>query len=267
MKNGLYKYAYITLVLLLVIPFVANARTFLRTLRAGDAGEDVRFVQKILNLSPLTQIAQTGIGSPGFETVFFGQATKNALIKFQNLYASDVLKPAGLSVATGVAGLFTQKKINELDASYQASIKERQKAQDKIDSSAKISVSPYIESLSPLIFGAGDTIQIKGRNFDAHDNTVLLSIENNNKFTGISSSDTKNLSIPINNLIVSDTLTKGFGKLSGDTRSQAIAYLIQKGQFSAGLGDGSAYMSAFISIKNKNGTSNSIRVQARVINK
>jgi peptidoglycan hydrolase-like protein with peptidoglycan-binding domain len=75
-------------------------------------GEDVRELQKYLN-SHGYLIAKTGDGSPGNETTFFGKGTKNALIRFQEAHASEILVPAGLAKGTGLFGGNTRKFITE----------------------------------------------------------------------------------------------------------------------------------------------------------
>ncbi|MEI6316668.1 MAG: IPT/TIG domain-containing protein [bacterium] len=245
---------------LLFIPGVTYARNFLRTLQVGSVGQDVLFVQKILNLSPLTQIAQTGPGSPGNETVFFGNATKNAIIKFQTLYSADILTPAGLSYATGVAGSFTLKKINELSLSNTTQIATSSSGGLK----TQIASKPIIDSISPSVFGNGETIIITGKNFDTT-NTVMVSVESDDKYTNISSNGTS-IFLQINS-VFADALTKGMQSLSANQRADAIQYLISKGKFVAGPGDGSAYIPVTIYVKSKNGSSNSVNGLFRAISK
>ncbi|MEK7462536.1 MAG: DUF2330 domain-containing protein [Patescibacteria group bacterium] len=88
-----------------------NAYTFTRSLKVGSVGEDVKELQKILNAEGFT-IAVTGPGAAGFESTYFGEKTKLALIKYQNFYRSDVLTPHGLTTGTGYFGPSTMKFIN-----------------------------------------------------------------------------------------------------------------------------------------------------------
>ncbi len=85
-----------------------------KSLKAGMSDAEVMDLQKALNSDVDTQVAASGVGSKGNETMYFGPATKAAVIKFQNKYASEVLAPAGLSAGTGFVGASTRAKINAL---------------------------------------------------------------------------------------------------------------------------------------------------------
>jgi hypothetical protein len=88
-----------------------NAFTFTRSLKVGSVGEDVKELQKILNAEGFV-IAASGSGSVGFESTYFGEKTKLALIKYQNFYRSDILTPNGLTTGTGHFGPATIKFVN-----------------------------------------------------------------------------------------------------------------------------------------------------------
>ena len=88
--------------------------TFKNNLREGMVSEDIRYLQRFLNSHTGTQIASSGLGSPGMETNYFGALTKAAVIKFQNMYTSEVLSQWGLTRGNGYVGQSTRKKLNEL---------------------------------------------------------------------------------------------------------------------------------------------------------
>jgi hypothetical protein len=87
---------------------------FTRTLRVGMRGEDVRDLQRFLNNNGFN-VANTGLGSKGQETDFFGRGTFNALIRFQNANRQTILAPLGITNGTGVLGPSTVKFINSLN--------------------------------------------------------------------------------------------------------------------------------------------------------
>jgi hypothetical protein len=85
---------------------------FPNNLWIGSFTSDVVQLQRFLNEQGFT-IATQGPGSPGQETPYFGERTLQALKKFQTYYAESILKPAGLSQATGYFGIFTRMFVNQ----------------------------------------------------------------------------------------------------------------------------------------------------------
>ncbi|MDP3965571.1 MAG: peptidoglycan-binding protein [bacterium] len=85
-----------------------------KNLKVGSSGPDVLALQKLLNTFPDTLIADAGAGSPGNESNFLGAKTKQAIIKFQEKYASEILVPNGLAKGTGTVGPSTRAKLNDL---------------------------------------------------------------------------------------------------------------------------------------------------------
>ena len=83
-----------------------------RSLKAGSTGSDVKQVQQFLNKNGFT-IAQSGPGSPGNETAFFGSLTVEAIKKFQAKYG---IASSGDPETTGYGNLGpkTRAKLNEL---------------------------------------------------------------------------------------------------------------------------------------------------------
>jgi uncharacterized protein YegJ (DUF2314 family) len=87
---------------------------FTKYLQYRQTNTDIKRLQIFLNSNPDTKVADSGAGSPGKETNFFGLLTKKAVIKFQEKYAKDILAPWGFVKGTGYVGKTTLAKINEL---------------------------------------------------------------------------------------------------------------------------------------------------------
>ncbi|NDB59105.1 hypothetical protein EB001_11710, partial [bacterium] len=76
---------------------------FTRSLTLGSSGSDVRQLQVFLNTKGYT-ISSSGTGSRGNESIYFGPATKAALIRYQ---IANGIKPA-----SGFFGPVTRAKVN-----------------------------------------------------------------------------------------------------------------------------------------------------------
>ena len=83
------------------------AFTFKSKLSNGSQGKEVTELQKCLakfeDIYPNGQISG-----------YFGTQTEEAVIKFQEKYYEDILKPAGLVKGTGTVGAGTREKLNEV---------------------------------------------------------------------------------------------------------------------------------------------------------
>ena len=88
--------------------------SFGKVLRPGDASDDVKYLQILLNSDPDTKLTDSGPGSSGNETTRFGTFTRKALIKFQEKYAKDILTPLGFKNGTGIVGTKTLLKIKQI---------------------------------------------------------------------------------------------------------------------------------------------------------
>lgn len=91
--NALTRAQLIEIISNLIMQLQSNYQ-FENNFSLGSEGQDIKELQKILNEDPETQVASSGNGSSGNETEYFGNLTKNALIKYQNkhsLTASGVL--------------------------------------------------------------------------------------------------------------------------------------------------------------------------------
>jgi peptidoglycan hydrolase-like protein with peptidoglycan-binding domain len=106
------KIVYSTVFLFTISFSFAYAETFTRTLTLGSRGQDVLILQKILNSNSSTSLTGIGPGSYGLETTYFRERTRQAVIKFQNLYADRILTPVGLPEGTGIVGPSTRDFLN-----------------------------------------------------------------------------------------------------------------------------------------------------------
>jgi hypothetical protein len=167
--------------------FFAQAAVFNRNLTYGDTGQDVLLLQKILNSNSTTQITQTGEGAPGQETTYFGNLTRRAVKKFQELYRNEILVPAGLTEGTGVVGQMTRNKLNTLVTSseYQTNSATTSSSQTK-------PAAPKVDRVSASLLPHNAEVTVYGSGFTKKNN-VNITIEPNNKYTGIVSNDGKTI--------------------------------------------------------------------------
>ncbi len=151
--------------------------SFDRNLEVGDTGDDVKCLQIVLNSDSDTQLADSGVGSSGEETSYFGPLTKAAVVKFQEKYTDEVLASWGLTVGTGFVGSTTRAKLNELlvgvvvdddedDDDEQVEIPE---------AGIAVSLSSATPAATTIAGGAGNVVFAK-INFAAAEDAVISSI-------------------------------------------------------------------------------------------
>ena len=80
---------------------------FSRNLDFGSKGTEVKQLQQCLSKFK-------DIYPSGKITGYFGNETKQAVIKFQEKYKDEILKPSGLKHGTGMVGASTRKKLNQI---------------------------------------------------------------------------------------------------------------------------------------------------------
>ena len=84
-------------------PPAQQSYNFTIDLSVGSTGEDVRQLQIFLNTNGYI-IAESGAGSPGQETTYFGELTRQALAQYQQTY--------GITPAAGYFGPVTRAHVN-----------------------------------------------------------------------------------------------------------------------------------------------------------
>ncbi len=95
-----------------ILPTTALASyKFNRSLKQGMSGTDVKQLQIFLNAQGFI-VSNTGGGSLGHETTYFGPATKSALMRFQSAHSKEILEPQGLAFPTGFFGEGTRGVVN-----------------------------------------------------------------------------------------------------------------------------------------------------------
>jgi stage II sporulation protein D len=84
-------------------PTTSAGHTFSHALAQGDIGPEVTALQQFLNSHSFI-IANSGVGSPGNETTYFGNLTRAALVRFQ--------QSNNISPADGFFGPLTRALVN-----------------------------------------------------------------------------------------------------------------------------------------------------------
>lgn len=103
------------------VPASLQGHTFSEDLSTGDSGEEARLVQVFINeVVPGIQVAESGAGSPGNETDYYGSLTAAAVSEFQEQYSAEVLDPVNLSSGSGYWGPSSRAHANTLLQEAQA---------------------------------------------------------------------------------------------------------------------------------------------------
>lgn len=91
----------------------ASSGAFTKSLATGMNHPDIVRLQQLLNSDPDTQLTDTGAGSPGSETDFFGAFTRKAVQKFQVKYGI-VSSGSPDTTGYGYVGPKTRSKLGEV---------------------------------------------------------------------------------------------------------------------------------------------------------
>jgi hypothetical protein len=165
-------FSWLTLLLVLVaVPVCVRAYVFYRDLKVGDAGEDVRTLQQILNSRPQTRVAGEGLGAPGQETSYFGEKTKLAVARYQDLFARDILIPLGLLAGTGYVGFSTRALLSgEAQMDQPTAVQSSGLFGGGVPAGA--ASKPMILSVSPVSGADGTEVTLYGEGFSTVGNRI-----------------------------------------------------------------------------------------------
>ena len=178
---------------------ISSGFTFQKSLKIGDmVYPDVNYLQYFLDQDVInTVVANSGPGSANNTTSFFGNKTADAVSRFQTLYASEVLAPAGLMIPTGYFGKLSMAKVNNILASMRNSA--GSSSQSNISSGTSYSsVKPYAQSIAqPTPYANNASIPTytpsTGYSFTAQDNYIIdrVSTKVDSQMVGISDNSVK----------------------------------------------------------------------------
>jgi peptidoglycan hydrolase-like protein with peptidoglycan-binding domain len=144
---------------------------FSKPLYQGLVDGDVLCLQKLLNKDSDTKLSASGLGSLGNETIYFGFATKQAVIKFQKKYGISPIGLVGTKTRTKLNSLITPSKTEpEPEPEKELSEQERQNLIEEqaktfaitVTQSSNGSISPGTTSL--ISRGAKQTFTITPSN-------------------------------------------------------------------------------------------------------
>jgi len=145
----------------------ASPEMFTRNLRQGDVGADVLRLQVLLNTNVTTRIVDSGPGSSGNETSYYGMLTADAVRRYQEVYRKEILIPAGLASGTGFFGPLTRVVANgspDVDTPTTDTT--------SLEMTENVFVRPQIDSITPRSGGVGTKVTIHGEGFLPTGNTV-----------------------------------------------------------------------------------------------
>jgi hypothetical protein len=145
--SKIIKFAFLSALLFVggVVYAQSDTTLFSRNMTLGVTDKNVKNLQILLNADTETRLSGYGYGSAAKETDFFGYLTYNAVIRFQEKFADDILRPLGLLKGTGFVGPLTMEKLNSLASSLDFSI----------NFSNKLVAGASVHNYDVVVVGAG----------------------------------------------------------------------------------------------------------------
>jgi peptidoglycan hydrolase-like protein with peptidoglycan-binding domain len=256
MKKNLLFIGFIASLVFVFAKF-SNAALY-RTLRQGSVGADVKELQALLNKDPETRVALSGAGSVGRETTSFGSLTRQAVIKFQSKYASDVLYPAGISFPTGVVGSMTRAKLSSLYSSAPTNPGEPLPPANV--------PAPYINSISPsIVTGSPQMMTISGTNFSQYGNMVVVASDSEKPVGYFDSTDGKTITFPFTSSVAQKVKVQ-IAQYKNTPQYQSVLNSVVANLTGETISveGGVTYARAIILVKNSNGQSNTVTVKVDI---
>lgn len=244
---------------ILIIPTKSFAE-ITKTLKLGASGLEVKELQILLNKDPETQVAKTGVGSPGRESTYFGSLTKAAVIRFQTKYARETLYAGGISFPTGVVGPLTRGQLRKLYSSSNTN------SGDISSTNMSPIEVPVIETITPQIISKSpELLTVSGRGFSSVANSVIVVSDSDKPIGSFASPDSKTISVPF----ISPTVEKVKTQLSVYKNTPSYTALLNA--FVQNLSgenivieNGTTYVRAILLVKNSGGTSNPVTIKIAI---
>ncbi|MFH0890618.1 MAG: CARDB domain-containing protein [Candidatus Liptonbacteria bacterium] len=169
---------------------VSACRELRNTLRAGTKGEDVSYLQTLLQKEGFA-ISQDEISGQEY-----GESTASAVTGLQEKYRSEILAPVGLKYGSGLVGAGTRKKLNALYGCLQPVI---QPPQPPIEVGA-----PIIHSVSgPTVLKSGEVGTWTIKASDPNNGTLRYRVIWGDEASGISGM----MTTPLENFVQTTTFT------------------------------------------------------------
>ncbi len=239
-----------------LIPIAAGA-TISRNLRLGDRGTDVRELQVAMNRDPSTRVAETGPGSPGGETEYFGPLTDNAVRRFQQKYASEILTPIGLTAPTGFVGAKTRLYVSKLEKTFPPAPPPAGGPPPQAEVNPRLSIT----SASPtIITKLPQEVSITGSGFTQYGNSVITSTESKNAFVNLPSADRKTIRFRYTFQIAEEFKKMANKSATATATPQDILRAISQNIWDPAMSTTTTKVPLMLQVKNANGESNTLRL-------